>query len=615
MAKQNRTHLLIVDSSADALVSLRSALLESGQIEKVVTADSGEAAMRLVKDTPPQAVIADIRLADMSGMRLLLLIKGMHPQILTVMTSDCGSEDARKMCREAGIDSFFEKPVDVSALLEEVTNLEAAEKSFFRGQLNDLKIPDILQLIVSRPVPMLIRLDGPRGEGCIEIENGQVIHARCNGRVGEEAFFEIAGWDQGAFEVINVLCPQERTITASLNNLLINAAGRMEQSQPAAAEQDAAPEADFLPKDASAPEVSYVWAPMSHYKTPNVKPKSQRRPSESKTPVSAQRSSASQPEASPLRLKVIEPLPPPRLTDMSRPVRPGSKKKSRKRGIRIEWRAHVKELALAGVAAALVLVAGVRYLDVMEISYGRSLVPFFEGLGHPPRAEKGDVPRVEAANFDLTQGIRVDDQDVARQLGRGDTGRAGFREVSKPAYRIGISRTEELRTGPNMVGVDERLFDRLGLTKSPWVQLTGPNGISIGAKAVRMRTGGPPILITGAIAEVLLNEGGTLTHLQMQPVAWRTNDAKRARDFAASRELAESQCDYWFSVGLSLEAMLNLGLVPGAYAEVGGPDGFQSVRVQLVDQGFPDEIWLSENVRESIGVEGSHMPVKVRPKS
>ena len=613
MAQQNRTHLLLVDSSAGALAELRSGLLGSGVIEKIVTAESGESALRVVKESPPQAVIADIRLSDMSGMRLLLLIKGMYPQILTVMTSDCGSEDARRMCKEAGIDSFFEKPVDIAGLVEEVTNLEAREKSFFRGQLSDLKVPDILQLIVSRPVPMLVRLDGPLGEACIEIEDGQVIHARCNGRVGEEAFYEIAAWDQGCFEVINVLCAQERTITASLGNLLVNAARQME-SRDAPAVQDQAPKADFLLENGSASVMSYLWAPMAHYKTPQVKAKASRQPAGQQTSRAprAEPASAPAPDRT-LKLKATDPLPPVSLSPLPPAAHPRGRQP--KRGLRIEWRAHVKELAVAGVAAALVLFAGVRYFDVLNISYGRNLVPFLEDLGRQARAGDGGAPVVEAANFDLSQAIRVDDRDVARQLGQDQAGSTGFRELSRPAYRIGISSAEELRSGLNRVGVDEKLFDRLGLGDNPWVQLTGPNGVSIGAEAVRMRTGVSPILITGSIAEVLLAQGGTLTHLQMQPVAWRQGGTKRACDFTASRTLPGRYCQYWFSVGLSLESLRTLGLVPGSYAEVGGPKGYQAVRVQLIDQGRPDEIWLSENVRESIGLEDLYAAVKVRPKT
>lgn len=616
MAQQNRTHLLLVDSSAGALAALRSGLLESGKIEKIVTADSGESALRLVKETPPQAIIADMRLSDMSGMRLLLLVKGMYPQILTVMTSDCGSDDARRMCKEAGIDSFFERPVDVAALLNEVTNLEAQEKSFFRGQLSDLKVPDILQLIVSRPVPMLVRLDGPLGDACIEIENGQVIHARCNGRVGEEAFYEISAWDQGCFEVINVLCAQERTITASLNNLLINSARQVEQKAgpDTPSPEGQAPQPDFLADNSSASEVSYLWAPMAHYKTPNVKPKGPRQPAasmESSAPASVSSSPSNSGPA--LKFKTAGPLPPAPLSPVPTAAHPQARKA--RRGLRIEWRAHVKELTVAGVAAAVVLFAGVRYFDVLNVSYGRNLVPFLEDFGLEGRARQGGAPLVEAGNFDLTQAVRVDDRDVARQLGQDNLGLSGFRETSKPAYRIGISSTDELRSSLNRVGVDEKLFDRLGLSKNPWVQLTGPNGVSMGAEAVRMRTGVAPILITGAIAEVLLNQGGILTHVQMQPVAWRQGGTKRGCDFAASRTLPGKFCEYWFSVGLSLESLRTLGLKPGAYAEVGGPEGYQAVRVQLIDQGRPDEIWLSENVRESIGLEDFYASVKVRPKT
>jgi hypothetical protein len=54
---------------------------------------------------------------------------------------------------------------------------------------------------------------------------------------------------------------------------------------------------------------------------------------------------------------------------------------------------------------------------------------------------------------------------------------------------------------------------------------------------------------------------------------------------------------------VSLEALKRIGLTPGSHAVVRGPSGYQSVRVQLVDRGNDQEIWLSQPVRDSIGAE------------
>ena len=58
-------------------------------------------------------------------MKLLFRIKAANPAVITVMMSDCGSHDARKMCLDAGVDFFLEKPVDFGTLLAKVDEMLA----------------------------------------------------------------------------------------------------------------------------------------------------------------------------------------------------------------------------------------------------------------------------------------------------------------------------------------------------------------------------------------------------------------------------------------------------------------------------------------------------------
>lgn len=108
--------LLIADSHVGALHAIRQTL-ERGALQwQIVGAESARHAMAFARSSAPTAVLADFRLSDMSGLRLLLQLKSIQPDMLTLMMSACGSDQARDLCHQAGIDGFVDKPLDVGAL-------------------------------------------------------------------------------------------------------------------------------------------------------------------------------------------------------------------------------------------------------------------------------------------------------------------------------------------------------------------------------------------------------------------------------------------------------------------------------------------------------------------
>jgi FixJ family two-component response regulator len=70
--------------------------------------------------TEPTCVIADIRMADTSGLELpgRLARKGLRPPVIFVTAYD--TEENRAAARRAGAAAFFHKPVDGQALLDAI---------------------------------------------------------------------------------------------------------------------------------------------------------------------------------------------------------------------------------------------------------------------------------------------------------------------------------------------------------------------------------------------------------------------------------------------------------------------------------------------------------------
>ena len=108
--------ILIVDDEAINL-KLVSRLLEIEGYE-VSTAQSGEVALRLIEQTPPDLALLDVRMPDMEGYELCRRLR-QNPRtagIPIVMLTAMVDENDRLKGIEAGADDCLPKPFDVELL-------------------------------------------------------------------------------------------------------------------------------------------------------------------------------------------------------------------------------------------------------------------------------------------------------------------------------------------------------------------------------------------------------------------------------------------------------------------------------------------------------------------
>ena len=109
--------LLVVDDNVDAAESLCSVLREWGHDPHA--AASAHAALELVPEIRPQAVLLDIGLPGMNGYELsraLRQLPGVAEPLLLVAVTGYGDPNARRQSRQAGCDYHMTKPVDLQAL-------------------------------------------------------------------------------------------------------------------------------------------------------------------------------------------------------------------------------------------------------------------------------------------------------------------------------------------------------------------------------------------------------------------------------------------------------------------------------------------------------------------
>lgn len=107
--------ILIVDDEESICQTLGGILNDEGY--EVVAAVSGEEALRLVEEDPPNLVLLDIWLPGMDGIEALKVIKAGYPRTQVVMMSGHGSIETAVKATKLGAFDFIEKPLSLEKVI------------------------------------------------------------------------------------------------------------------------------------------------------------------------------------------------------------------------------------------------------------------------------------------------------------------------------------------------------------------------------------------------------------------------------------------------------------------------------------------------------------------
>jgi hypothetical protein len=99
----------------------------------------------------------------------------------------------------------------------------------FQGSIQELPVPDIIQLVSVSGKTGLFTLVRGQERGYIYLKSGQMVHARLADLTGEEAIYALAIWSSGDFQFTPGEEPDTVTIEKSNTSLLMEAARRLDE--------------------------------------------------------------------------------------------------------------------------------------------------------------------------------------------------------------------------------------------------------------------------------------------------------------------------------------------------------------------------------------------------
>ena len=123
MSISKNPKILAVDDMPDNLFLLEM-MLGGPEPYRLTCVESGEAALEAVKIAPPDLILLDIRMPDMSGYEVASRIRQAEERSripILMLTADEQASDERS--KEAGADGLIHKPFDMNELIERIQSL------------------------------------------------------------------------------------------------------------------------------------------------------------------------------------------------------------------------------------------------------------------------------------------------------------------------------------------------------------------------------------------------------------------------------------------------------------------------------------------------------------
>jgi response regulator RpfG family c-di-GMP phosphodiesterase len=116
MRHANKPPVLLVDDESEILFSLKELLRREFEL---YTAESGRAALEILRQHPPHVVMTDQRMPEMTGVQLLRQVKEVSPQTVRMLFT--GYADIKAVIEginEVGLYRYLTKPWDPDELTQ-----------------------------------------------------------------------------------------------------------------------------------------------------------------------------------------------------------------------------------------------------------------------------------------------------------------------------------------------------------------------------------------------------------------------------------------------------------------------------------------------------------------
>lgn len=196
MKNQKKT-VLITDDEEDLTWSISRSLKRDNSRLSILSTNSGEEALRLLKKRSINLLVTDLRMPGTDGYSLIKYIMENGLQTKIIVMTAYGSKEIKDEISKIGCDFYIEKPFEISTLKHKIYAIlrEDMDSRPPGGGMNH----QIRKMLLStQKTPNLLLTIFRNGfEGKLYSSYGRIYHAVLGKKRGEEALNEIMSWENG----------------------------------------------------------------------------------------------------------------------------------------------------------------------------------------------------------------------------------------------------------------------------------------------------------------------------------------------------------------------------------------------------------------------------------
>jgi len=223
--------VLIVDDDQVWLRLLKKKLDPYADIFFAILAESGQAAVEVLRRQPISLVVTDLQMPGMDGLALLAYLSEFFPDIPVIIVTAYSTPDHKKAVFERGAAGYLEKPFVVEDLARRIAT--TLKKESEGGTLHSVQLHTFAQLLEMEQKTCTIRViqKATGYRGVLFFRNGELLEARVTGQRGAKAAYTIFAWGDVVLSIEDDCVLKERRITEDLQAILLESMRRHDEEE------------------------------------------------------------------------------------------------------------------------------------------------------------------------------------------------------------------------------------------------------------------------------------------------------------------------------------------------------------------------------------------------
>lgn len=209
--------IIIIESGNVVQDSIFKILRKSSVNYKLLCTEAEQAAFILKQHANAQLIIYDLSASHPEQLENLTRITALFPYIPCIAIIDKDGLQAQTVL-DSGSSICLVRPLKMDELHRNISEqLELATS----GQLRDISIHNLLQMVESDKKTCTLKIQGKNRTGLIFVEKGVIVGAETNDQENEDAVYAIIAWEDVSVEILYYNGKRPQTIHKQLISLLL----------------------------------------------------------------------------------------------------------------------------------------------------------------------------------------------------------------------------------------------------------------------------------------------------------------------------------------------------------------------------------------------------------